>query len=270
VLEPVANDGLMHRYLLESRFGRFDGYGAEGVARRVHEVEALAILARTPEVGVVVDAVGDRISGSARSVVDVASHPIDTVSGIPRGISHLFRGYAAQARELGEAVGSAAASGSGGAPSVPHAFENTLVRDPTRQQLLDEAAMKVDGVAGRGELYRHAIGLGSDAEATVYVRSALRLATRHAAAPLAAILPGIRMPSGRAVDGTIVVVAAFDAVRWTAEVADAESAARAALPDGTTAPELWLAAPPSERAQAELAAGGWHVRIDADARVDSR
>ncbi len=364
VVDPVAGDGLMHRYVLESRYGRFDAYGAEGVAGRIHEVESLATLARTTDVGVVVDAVGGRITGSAQSVIGVATHPIDTVVGIPRGISHLFRGYAAQARELGDSTGGADASGAGPAapaasdakryvgryfgvsaserawyrklavdpytdneplrhavarlaridatakfglkfaplPGIPyageaaramdaiynehpavlrerrrarlaaygltgaevHAFENTLVLNPTRQQMLDEAAVRLEGVAGRDQLFRHAIGITSEAEATVYVRSALALAARHAATPLATLLPGIRMPAARAVDGTIVVVAAFDAVRWTADVSAAETAARAALPAGTTAPELWLAAAPSPRAAAELGARGWRVRYDGE------
>ncbi len=116
VVDPVAGDGLMHRYVLETRYGRFDAYGTEGVAARVHEVEALATLARTTDVGVVVGAVGERITGSARSVVDVAAHPVDTVVGIPRGISHLFRGYAAEARELGESAGPPGGGITDGAP----------------------------------------------------------------------------------------------------------------------------------------------------------
>ena len=66
--------------------------------------------------------------------------------------------------------------------------------------------------------------------------------------------------------GTVVVVAAFDAVRWTAEVAAAEAEARAALPPDTAAPELWLAAPPSPRAAEALAARGWRVHVEGEPR----
>ncbi len=361
--DPLLSDGVMYRFVVDSRFGSFAAYGRDGLALRLHELAALAQLSRTSELGVVVSAVGDSVTGSARTVVAVATHPIETVTGIPRGISRLFHGYAAQARELGDAAAahpgerqpSTARSREADAkryvaryfglsaserawyrklsidpytdnepliravhriahiesatkfglrfaplPGLPYAgqlgrameaiynedpavlrerrrarlagygltadevrrFENSLLLTPTRQQLLDTAATALTGVAGRAELFRHALGIDSQVEADVYVRSVLRLVVLHAERPLTAILPALRMPAGRTADGTIVVVAAFDALRWTAEVAAAEADARAALPAERAGVELWLAALPSPRAAAELEARGWQVRCD--------
>jgi len=38
VVDPVRSDGLMHRFVLDSRFGRFDAYGPLAFAMRVREI----------------------------------------------------------------------------------------------------------------------------------------------------------------------------------------------------------------------------------------
>jgi len=363
--EPVPSDGLMRHYLVVSRFGRFEAYGQAGVEARLREVAALARLQKTNDVSVVADAVGDRVTGGAKTLAGVATHPLDTVTGIPRGIAHLFQGYAAQARELGEQAGSVngpradgtAAGGTAGVvadarryaarylgvstserswyrrlgvdpytdnellrravhryarvdatakfglkfaplPGLPYAgeaqraldaiygedpavlrarrrttlagyglspaeirrFDNTLALNPTRQERLVAAAAALAGVAGRGELFRHAMALESDHEAEAFVRSAALLAEVHAREPLAAVLPGVRLPAARTVAGQVVVAGAFDAVAWTEEVERFEQATHAAVGDGP-GNALWLRRAPSPRAAAELAARGWTVRV---------
>ena len=47
-------------------------------------------------------------------------------------------------------------------------WQNTPVLSPTRQLLLLKAAAVLNGVDGRGELFRRAMGLTTDAEAQVY------------------------------------------------------------------------------------------------------
>jgi hypothetical protein len=110
--DPIASDGLMHRFELETRYGTFEGYGRAGLDRRLREVAALEALRERSDAGVVVDAVGHSLVDSAGGVVDGATHPIATIGGIPRGISHLFRGYRADARELADRV----SPGPAGAP----------------------------------------------------------------------------------------------------------------------------------------------------------
>ncbi|MEI8298355.1 MAG: hypothetical protein WCH32_10050 [Pseudomonadota bacterium] len=367
VEDPVVSDGLMRHYLVISRYGAFEGYGRPGLTARLREVAALEELQKTSGVGVVADAVGESVTGSARTLVEVATHPIDTVTGIPRGIGHLFQGFAADARELGDTAASlnekppdgAAKAGSNNGvsvsdarryaaryfgvtaserrwfqrlgvdpytdnellrravhryakidattkfglkfapiPGLPYAgearramdaiyseppavlrarrrtvlagygltadeikrFDNALLLNPTRQQLLESAAESMPGVAGRGELFRHATTLLSEHEVMVFIRSAVLLAEVHAREPLASILPGLRLPAARTAAGQVVVAGAFDALYWTAVVEEAERAMRAALGSAEAPIQVWVSGDVSARAETELAARGWQVR----------
>ena len=51
-------------------------------------------------------------------------------------------------------------------------FENTVLLSPTRQALLVENAKLLEGVAGRDELFRHAMSLTSEVEVGVFIESA--------------------------------------------------------------------------------------------------
>jgi hypothetical protein len=53
VSEPVKSDGLMHHYVLVSRFGDFPAYVRTALAIRVREVSALKSIAKTSDVDVV-------------------------------------------------------------------------------------------------------------------------------------------------------------------------------------------------------------------------
>ena len=142
-------------------------------------------------------------------------------------------------------------------------WQNSAVLSPTRQRILMEAAKSLEPVDGRAELFRHALGLTSDLEAQVYLQSVGLLVRAHADVPLAVILPGPRLPAARTTAGTVIVCGAFDAVYWTAEVAQGEASISAALALADGAPrQIWLAGHASARAQAELRARGWVVRED--------
>ena len=101
---PVHSDGLMHRYVVESRFGPFTAYGRDALAVRLREVAALATIAKTSDTEVVLKSVSRGIEEDARSVVQVALNPVGTVIGIPKGIAHLFSGYKAEAGEIAAQV----------------------------------------------------------------------------------------------------------------------------------------------------------------------
>jgi len=361
VSEPVQSDGLMHHYVLVSRFGDFPAYGRTALGIRVREVIALNRIAKTTDVDVVVKSVSGRVRGDAKTIAQAAGSPVKTVVGIPKGVSHLFNGYKAQANELSQ---KARQHGGGGGPShiardakadatryadrylgvsaaerryyqqfgvdpytnnevlrkavhhlakvdaavnlgmhfvgipgVPYLgdvkramdaiytedpavlrarqraalagyglttaeiqrFENTLLLSPTRQSLLAEYAKSLDGVAGRDELFRHAMSLTSEPEAQVFLQSTGLLVRLHARRPLSRILSGLRLPSAQLVDGGIVVLGAFDAVYWTDDVANYETALHALLPARTGRLELWASGTVSLRASSELSARGWEV-----------
>jgi hypothetical protein len=104
VSEPVQSDGLMHHYVILSRFGELSAYGITAVAVRVREIEALTKLSKTTDVDVVVHTVSRRVQGDFKTITQVAGNPVKTVVGIPTGVSHLFHGYKAQASEISEQV----------------------------------------------------------------------------------------------------------------------------------------------------------------------
>jgi hypothetical protein len=100
VRDPVHSDGLMHRYVVESRFGEFEAYGRDELDLRLREVAALTEISETSESEVALKAVKRGIEEDVKSVVSVVSNPVDTVLGIPRGIGHLLGGYRARGKEL--------------------------------------------------------------------------------------------------------------------------------------------------------------------------
>src|SRR5205807_1381546 len=104
IQNPVHSDGLMHHYVVESRFGLFTAYGRDALAVRLREVAALATIAKTSDTEVVLKSVSRGIEEDARSVVQVALNPVGTVIGIPKGIAHLFSGYKAEAGEIAAQV----------------------------------------------------------------------------------------------------------------------------------------------------------------------
>ena len=374
VVSPVASDGLMHHFDLETPFGQFTAYGRVALAARVREVEALTTLSKTSKIQVVAGGIGHGIASNVETVAHVATHPIGTVIGIPRGIAHLFHGAVDQSKEAvsdakkstqastgdkssGDAQSPSArttrddaakryakryfgvtaaerhwyqklgvdpytdnavltdairrtakveaAAGFGmkfaGLPAIPgigmlrraedaiynenpatirmrtrktletygltppevDRFSNSTLISPTRQVQLVQAAEALQGVDGRAEIFRHAVGLTSDAEAQVYLHSVGLLVLAHHKQPVASLLAGVRLPSARRADGHVVVCGAFEAVYWTGDVDRGEQQVREALPtEGITGRELWLSGGLSDKARAVLAERGWIV-VDA-------
>lgn len=138
-------------------------------------------------------------------------------------------------------------------------FENALLLSPTRQSLLTEYAQSLHGVAGRDELFRHAMSLNSDDEMAVFLQSAGLLASLHARRPVVQIVAGLRLPAAQMADGGMAVIGAFDAVYWTEGVATDEAALHALLPASSNHLELWISGSVSPRARIELTARGWQV-----------
>ena len=366
VVDPVHGDGLMYHFVLDSRFGTFAAYGRLALALRVREIEALAALARTSALDMVAGGVGHGVESQVKTASGVVTHPVATVTGIPRGVAHLFHGYQARGEEamasvnrghdgggapsvsreagkaeeearsyalrylgvtaaerawylklgvspytdnqpLREAVHRAArteAIGSFGVrfaslPAIPgigltqkavdaiynedpavvrertrkvlsgygldameiDSWMNAPLLNPARQVLLMSAAEHLSGVAGRAELFRHSLGLTTDAEVQVYLQSAGLLVLAHTAHALKSLVPGVRLPSAERDGGQLVVCGAFEAVYWTEGVARAEAELRTSLPperEGARR-ELWLVGTVSERARRELAERGWQL-----------
>lgn len=379
IVDPVHSDGLMHRFVVDSHFGKFDAYGRFALEVRIKEVAALTQLAKISSVGVVADSIGNGVKTQVTTAEQVALHPVDTITGIPKGVAHLFGGFVAQGKEAAAAAksavsGSSSGSSSGGqsqstldkseaaakgfaeqylgvtaadrrwykklgvdpytnnqllrqtvhrdaqidatasfglkfvaptaisqlgyaqravdaiynedpavlrarqkdvlaawglTPAEVEHFQNNLLMSPTRQTLLVGAAQALDGVDGRAELFRHATGLTSDDEAQVYLRSVALLVVAHREAAVKSILPGVRLPAARRADGGIVVCGAFEAIYWTAQVAEGAHGIGTFLPadSAAAAREFWLEGTVTERARHEFEQRGWRVRQNVSASV---
>jgi hypothetical protein len=365
VSEPVQADGFMHHYLIVSKFGEFHAYGRTALAVRVREIEALTKISKTSDVDVVVKTVTRRVQGDAKTMTQAVGNPVKTVVGIPKGVSHLFSGYKAEASEVSDSVQHHGESNGDshaardvkadatryadrylgvsaaerryyqqlgvdpytdnavlheavhhlakvdatvnlgmhfvGIPGVPYLgdvrramdaiynedpavlrarrhttlagyglsageirrFENTLLLSPTRQSLLAEYAKSLDGVAGRDELFRHALSLTTEQEVEVFMQSTGMLVRLHARRPVSRILAGLRLPAAQFGDEGIIVPGAIDALYWTEDVAIDEAALHALLPSSPGKLELWVSGSVSTRARKELESRGWDVHADA-------
>jgi hypothetical protein len=118
VVEPVEVDGLMHHYVIESHFGTFAAYGQTALKIRLREVAALTQIAKTTDIDVVTKSVSRHVQTDAKTLGQVVTNPVGTVTGIPKGIGHLFSGYKAQANELNEK--SKSHDGTKGSASIAH------------------------------------------------------------------------------------------------------------------------------------------------------
>ncbi|MGO9884594.1 MAG: hypothetical protein ACLPV4_16460 [Solirubrobacteraceae bacterium] len=385
VVDPVHGDGLMNHFVLDSRFGKFDAYGRAALAIRIREVAALTELAKTSDIQIAADGVVQGVQSEVKTAASVVTHPVKTVTGIPKGIAHLFAGYKARGQEAvadarsdassvhnqssdsgdsaspsaGETAHEAADKGEKAAQSYAEHYlgitaaerdyykklgvdpytDNRLLRDtirrdakisaaagfgmkfaslpalpgigitqrvvdtiynedpaairertrktlagygltaaevdrfmnaprlsPTRQVVLLSAAQALDGVAQRAELFRHALGLDSDEEVQVYLRSAGLLVKAHASQPVTAVIAGVRLPAALRADGSVVVCGAFEAVYWTEDVARLDAQLTKALPGSAAnaARELWVAGTLSARARAAAHDLGWQLHEVAD------
>ena len=374
VVNPVQGDGLMDHFVLDSRFGEFEAYGRAALAIRIREIAALSELFKTSDARIAAGGVVQGVESQVQTATGVVTHPVQTVTGIPRGIAHLFGGYQARGAEAAADARSAvrsARSGDGsdnggnsarrtaqkgekaarsyaarylgvtaaerdyyrklgvdpytdnkllrdtirrdariaagagfgvkfvGLPAIPgigiaqravdaiydedpavtrqrtrktlgefglsaleiESFMNAPLLSPTRQLVLLSATQALGGVAQRGELLRHAIGLTSDEEVQVYLRSSALLATVHASHPVASVLAGLRLPAALRADGSVVVCGAFEDVYWTESVSELEQQVRLALPAPPpgAARELWIVGTLSQRARRAGHDRGWDL-----------
>src|ERR1700756_5238957 len=100
VVDPVHGDGLMNHFVLDSRFGRFEAYGRAALAVRIHEVAGLGEVFQTFDVAVAAGGVVQGVESQVKTATGIVAHPVQTVSGIPKGIAHLFGGYRARGEEV--------------------------------------------------------------------------------------------------------------------------------------------------------------------------
>lgn len=177
--------------------------------------------------------------------MEIAQHTVDAIynedpAAVRARTRKTLAGYGLDAKEI-------------------ESWMNAPLLNPARQLLLLSIAEQLNGVSGRAELFRHAIGLTSNEEVQVYLLSAGLLVKAHASRPLASIIPGVRLPAAQTGDGGLLVCGAFEAVYWTEGVAQAAAQLRQSLPSQPPGAnrELWLLGTVSDRARHEAQSAGW-------------
>ncbi len=97
--EEVANDGRMNHFFLRSDFGDFVAESEPMLGVRVQEMYAIAELQEISRTKAFADAMRSAAIQPVKAVGQVATHPVNTVKGLPSGINRKFRGLAYKGRK---------------------------------------------------------------------------------------------------------------------------------------------------------------------------
>ena len=90
VVPEVQLHGYMARYLIDTDFGPLTADSTELLAVRVAEIPALEALDRASKSGAFAQALATRGRKTGSAIVNVITHPIDSVIGLPAGVARYF------------------------------------------------------------------------------------------------------------------------------------------------------------------------------------
>ena len=118
VAEPVQVEGHLGRFVIESKFGKFSVSGANMLAVRVNELQAIGELQKVEKDSAFTDALSKSAAGMAKFAAGAVSDPNKAVETVGAGVSTVFGriGYMAQsgADYVGDKAGDVAAPGAKG------------------------------------------------------------------------------------------------------------------------------------------------------------
>lgn len=100
----VPTDGFMGHYTLRSEFGTFVVAGRELLRIRIAELPAIQQLDTMSRSQVFVDAMGKAAVKPIKSAEKIITKPVQTLSGLPSGISRLFGSIKQGAQEITQAA----------------------------------------------------------------------------------------------------------------------------------------------------------------------
>jgi hypothetical protein len=104
--DKVTSDGVFNTYTVTSNFGVWKVQSTSLAAMRTHEVAAIAKLKEVDKIAVAAGGVAQGAIGIGKGVVGVATHPVETVTGLPDGLGRLFgrigRGASRTTEKLGD------------------------------------------------------------------------------------------------------------------------------------------------------------------------
>jgi hypothetical protein len=84
-IRSVLADGYMYHFTVESKMGTFQATGIGALRKLVHELAAIAKLREIKAGKAFAAAVKDSATGPFRFAKNLITHPVDTVSGVPKG-----------------------------------------------------------------------------------------------------------------------------------------------------------------------------------------
>ena len=103
--DKVTSDGVFNTYTVTSNFGTWKVQSTSLAAMRTHEVAAIAKLKEVDKIAVAAGGVAQGALGIGKGVVGVATHPVETVTGVGDGIGRLFGRIGRGAKRTGEKFG---------------------------------------------------------------------------------------------------------------------------------------------------------------------
>jgi hypothetical protein len=104
VEDVVKNDGYLNYYRIQSDYGEFEAISTAMLKTRIGEIDALAELDDLSQTEVFLKAAADAGVGQLKALSQFATHPVETVVGIPKGIGRMFSRFTRQACEAVDAT----------------------------------------------------------------------------------------------------------------------------------------------------------------------
>jgi hypothetical protein len=90
VVDPVVGDGYMYRFTVTSTYGPFDVTGAGALRKLAHEIWAIGQLKQVTKSEAFLKSLKDQAGKPLVFAKDVVTKPVDTLTGIPKGVGRLF------------------------------------------------------------------------------------------------------------------------------------------------------------------------------------
>ncbi len=90
VKETVLNDGYLNRYVIESKFGKFEGVMTAKLRKRIDEINAIAVMDKIKGTKVFKDSLVEAGGDVVHGLKNLVTHPIDTISGAVSGVGAIF------------------------------------------------------------------------------------------------------------------------------------------------------------------------------------
>ena len=104
ITAPVTVEGYMNHYTVDSEFGSFSVTGDRALRKLLREIDAIAELKKMTSLSTGTDAAVDAVADTGKSVVNLATNPVDSAKGASAGVGRFFKRTARTAKNVGGEV----------------------------------------------------------------------------------------------------------------------------------------------------------------------